>query len=59
MLHYHVHHRRATTRLGKLMRELHMRHHFQDPDNWYGVSVPFWDPVFGTASKKRGSTPQH
>jgi sterol desaturase/sphingolipid hydroxylase (fatty acid hydroxylase superfamily) len=59
MLHYHVHHRRATTRLGKLMRELHMRHHFQDPDKWYGVSVPFWDPVFGTASKKRSSSTPH
>ena len=53
MLHYHVHHRRATTRLGKLMRELHMRHHFQDHDKWYGVSAPFWDPIFGTAAKKR------
>ena len=30
MTHYHVHHHRPRTRLGKLMRELHMRHHFQD-----------------------------
>jgi sterol desaturase/sphingolipid hydroxylase (fatty acid hydroxylase superfamily) len=53
MLHYHVHHRTATTRLGRLMRELHMRHHFQGGDKWYGVSAPFWDPVFGTSAKKR------
>ena len=30
MTHYHVHHHRPRTGLGKLMRELHMRHHFQD-----------------------------
>ena len=53
MLHYHVHHRRPTTWLGKRMRELHMRHHFQDHDRGYGVSSPYWDHVFGTAPKKR------
>ncbi len=52
MLHYHVHHRHASTRLGRLMRELHMRHHFQDHDTGYGVSAPFWDHVFGTAPKR-------
>ncbi len=52
MLHYHVHHRHATTRLGKLMRELHMRHHFQDGGTGYGVSAPFWDHVFGTATRR-------
>jgi dihydroceramide fatty acyl 2-hydroxylase len=49
MLHYHVHHHRPTTALGKRLRELHMRHHFQDHDRGYGVSAPFWDHVFGTA----------
>ena len=53
MLHYHVHHHTATTRVGKWLRELHMRHHFQDHDTGYGVSAPFWDHVFGTAPKKR------
>jgi dihydroceramide fatty acyl 2-hydroxylase len=53
MLHDHVHHRRPTTWLGKRMRELHMRHHFQDHDRGYGVSSPYWDHVFGTAPKKR------
>lgn len=52
MLHYHVHHRHATTRLGRLMRELHMRHHFQDGGTGYGVSAPFWDHVFGTPTKR-------
>jgi sterol desaturase/sphingolipid hydroxylase (fatty acid hydroxylase superfamily) len=51
MLHYHVHHHRPRTRLGKRLRELHMRHHFQTHDRGYGVSAPFWDHVFGTAPK--------
>lgn len=49
MLHYHVHHHRPRTRVGKRLRELHMRHHFQDHDAGYGVSAPYWDHVFGTA----------
>ena len=53
MLHYHVHHHRPKTRLGRRMRELHMRHHFQNHERGYGVSAPFWDHVFGTAPKKR------
>ncbi len=52
MLHYHVHHHRPTTPLGKMLRELHMRHHFQNHERGYGVSAPFWDHVFGTAPKK-------
>jgi dihydroceramide fatty acyl 2-hydroxylase len=53
MLHYHVHHHRPKTRLGKLLRELHMRHHFQDHERGYGVSAPFWDRVFGTSLSAR------
>jgi sterol desaturase/sphingolipid hydroxylase (fatty acid hydroxylase superfamily) len=53
MLHYHVHHHVPKTRLGKRLRELHMRHHFQDGDTGYGVSAPFWDHVFGTAPANR------
>ena len=52
MLHYHVHHHRPRTRLGKLMRELHMRHHFQDDTRGFGVSAPWWDLVFGTAPRR-------
>jgi sterol desaturase/sphingolipid hydroxylase (fatty acid hydroxylase superfamily) len=56
MTHYHVHHHTPRTRLGKRMRELHMRHHFQDDTTGFGVSAPFWDYVFGTASRKAGTT---
>jgi sterol desaturase/sphingolipid hydroxylase (fatty acid hydroxylase superfamily) len=54
MLHYHVHHHVPKTRLGRRLREAHMRHHFQDHDAGYGVSAPYWDYVFGTAPPKRG-----
>src|ERR1700759_4594438 len=37
MLHYHVHHHRPKTALGKRLRELHMRHHFQNHERGYGV----------------------
>jgi dihydroceramide fatty acyl 2-hydroxylase len=54
MLHYHVHHHRPRTRVGKLVRELHMRHHFQDDTRGFGVSAPFWDYVFGTPQRRAG-----
>ena len=52
MTHYHVHHKRARTRLGRLLYELHMRHHFQDDTRGFGVSAPFWDYVFRTPLKR-------
>jgi sterol desaturase/sphingolipid hydroxylase (fatty acid hydroxylase superfamily) len=53
MLHYHVHHHVPSTRVGRKLRELHMRHHFQDHERGFGVSAPYWDHVFGTAPKRR------
>jgi dihydroceramide fatty acyl 2-hydroxylase len=53
MTHFYLHHHRPTTRLGKRMRELHMRHHFQDDTTGYGVSAPWWDHVFRTATRAR------
>jgi sterol desaturase/sphingolipid hydroxylase (fatty acid hydroxylase superfamily) len=53
MLHYHVHHHVPRTRLGRRMRELHMRHHFQDDTRGYGVSAPWWDWVFRTPPRRR------
>lgn len=48
-LHYLVHHRVPTSRVGRSLRERHMRHHFQDDTRGYGVSAPYWDRLFGTA----------
>jgi len=52
MTHFYLHHHRPTSRLGRRMRELHMRHHFQDDTTWFGVSAPWWDQVFRTAAKR-------
>ncbi len=52
MTHYFLHHHRPKSRFGKLMRELHMRHHFQDDTRGFGISAPFWDYVFGTPLKR-------
>jgi dihydroceramide fatty acyl 2-hydroxylase len=52
MTHYHVHHHTPRTRAGRRLRELHMRHHFQDDTRGFGVSAPWWDRVFGTAPRR-------
>ena len=54
MVHYHVHHHRPRTRVGRRPRALHMRHHFQDDERGFGVSAPYWDRVFGTGPERRG-----
>jgi dihydroceramide fatty acyl 2-hydroxylase len=51
MLHYYVHHFRPSSRLGRMLRERHMRHHFQDDTKGFGISAPYWDEVFGTSSR--------
>jgi dihydroceramide fatty acyl 2-hydroxylase len=53
MTHYYVHHHRPKSRAGRKLRELHMRHHFQDHTTGYGVSAPWLDHVFGTAPRLR------
>jgi len=55
MTHYHLHHHMPRTKLGKRLREQHMRHHFQDDSRGYGVSAPWWDRVFGTAPQRRAT----
>lgn len=53
MTHYYVHHRRPKGPVGRKLRELHMRHHFQDHARGFGVSAPWWDMVFGTPTRER------
>ncbi len=51
MTHYHLHHHKPKTWVGKRLRELHMRHHFQDDTSGFGISAPYWDKVFRTFSR--------
>jgi sterol desaturase/sphingolipid hydroxylase (fatty acid hydroxylase superfamily) len=55
MLHYLLHHRVSRNRIGRLLRERHMRHHFQDDTRGFGVSAPYWDRVFGTTVRRRSA----
>ena len=45
--------RRPKSKLGKRLREQHMRHHFQDHRYGFGVSSPLWDAVFRTLPRTR------
>ncbi len=47
-LHYLLHHYVPANPIGKRLRELHMRHHFQDDTRGFGISAPYWDKVFRT-----------
>jgi sterol desaturase/sphingolipid hydroxylase (fatty acid hydroxylase superfamily) len=55
MVHYALHHHKPKSRMGKTLRELHMRHHFQDDTTGFGVSAPWWDVVFGTSPRRKSS----
>ena len=51
--HYYLHHFVPKSKLGKRLREQHMRHHFQDHRYGFGVSSPLWDAVFRTLPRTR------
>ncbi|HEX7626426.1 MAG TPA: sterol desaturase family protein [Gaiellaceae bacterium] len=52
MVHYALHHYVPKHAFGKRLRELHMRHHFEDHERGFGVSAPYWDIVFGTRPRR-------
>jgi dihydroceramide fatty acyl 2-hydroxylase len=56
MIHYYIHHFRPHGRLGRALRERHMRHHFQDDTRGFGISAPYWDEVFQTSTRARRSS---
>jgi dihydroceramide fatty acyl 2-hydroxylase len=58
MLHYYLHHFAPQGRLGRMLRERHMRHHFQDDTRGFGISAPYWDEVFRTSSRASRGTSQ-
>ena len=56
MIHYYLHHFLPHGRLGRMLRERHMRHHFQDDTCGFGISAPYWDEVFHTSSRTKRPT---
>jgi 4-hydroxysphinganine ceramide fatty acyl 2-hydroxylase len=50
-IHYATHHFAMNNRVGRWLKQYHLRHHFKDDEAGYGVSSPLWDYVFGTTRK--------
>jgi sterol desaturase/sphingolipid hydroxylase (fatty acid hydroxylase superfamily) len=48
MTHYAVHHFSIHNKLWLALKKHHMKHHFQDAENGFGVSSPVWDYIVGT-----------
>ena len=51
-IHYATHHFVMKGKIGKFLREYHLRHHYDDDHTAYGVSNPLWDYIFGTVPKQ-------
>ena len=47
-IHYATHHYKMTSRLGRFLKEYHLRHHYTDSETAYGISSPLWDYLFRT-----------
>jgi sterol desaturase/sphingolipid hydroxylase (fatty acid hydroxylase superfamily) len=47
-IHYATHHYKMTSRLGRFLKEYHLRHHYTDSETAYGISSPLWDFLFRT-----------
>jgi sterol desaturase/sphingolipid hydroxylase (fatty acid hydroxylase superfamily) len=56
-VHFALHHSVPKGRIGRRLRELHMRHHFEDHERGFGVSAPWWDIVFRTRPRRRQARP--
>jgi dihydroceramide fatty acyl 2-hydroxylase len=56
MMHYYLHHFTPRGRLGRMLRERHMRHHFQDDTKGFGISAPYWDDIFRTSPRAKRSS---
>lgn len=46
--HYAIHHFNMHSKFWLMIKNHHMKHHYQDSHKGYGVSSPLWDIVIGT-----------
>ncbi|MFY0654156.1 MAG: sterol desaturase family protein [Cyclobacteriaceae bacterium] len=44
--HYAMHHFKLKGKFWGAIKDHHMRHHYVDPENGFGVSSPLWDVIF-------------
>jgi 4-hydroxysphinganine ceramide fatty acyl 2-hydroxylase len=47
-IHYATHHWQMDGRIGKFLKQYHLKHHYNDNHTAYGVSNPLWDYIFRT-----------
>ena len=53
MTHYSTHHIPMRKGYFRMVRQQHMHHHFQTPNQRFGVTSPLWDYVFGTMPSEK------
>jgi sterol desaturase/sphingolipid hydroxylase (fatty acid hydroxylase superfamily) len=53
--HYAIHHFNMHNRFWLMIKNHHMRHHYQDGSKGFGVSSPFWDVIFRTVFEVKKS----
>ena len=51
-IHYATHHFKMKGKIGRFLKEYHLRHHYNDSNSAFGVSNPLWDYVFATVPLK-------
>lgn len=53
MIHYATHHFKMKGKIPAYLKWYHLKHHYQEPNNGFGVSNPLWDYIFGTTYQKK------
>ena len=56
VVHWRAHHRPPTSEFGRRLRRRHFRHHFGAPRGNLGVTMSWWDGLFGTEVPERPVT---
>ena len=52
-IHYAIHRFHPPKNILKILWTHHALHHYKDDNNYFGVSVPMWDYIFGTIPGKK------
>ena len=53
LTHYAIHHFNMHSKFWLIIKNHHIKHHFENPDLGYGVSSPVWDKIIGTDFPKK------
>ena len=51
--HYAIHHFNFKNKWFKMVKKHHMKHHYDDPENGFGVSSSLWDKIFKSEFRKK------